>query len=112
MTSDLEPLDRRLVPFSQTLLGVETVWGAETKRVRLVSGGYLDDVLEAYDDLESWDERRVRDSDATLLRSMLLDDLVLVAVWREGVEPPCDAHALIATGLTEVEFEEQLESIE
>ena len=111
LTSEMEPIDRVLVPYSDTLLGVETVWGTEDKRIRLVSGGYLDDVLEAYDDLEESGRTELRDSEATLLRSSLMDVPVRVAVWREDVEAPCDTHALIAIGLSDEEFDRQLESV-
>ena len=98
-------LDRRLVNFSPTLLGVETLYGNDVARVRVVSGGYLDDVLEAYDDLVPVGTAVIRDTEAELLATDLLGVPVRVAVWREsGETPPCDAHALIATGLTDSQF--------
>lgn len=53
--------DCRLVPYGPALLGVEAKFecpGDGEGRAILISGGYLDDVLEAYDDLtfDRWRE--------------------------------------------------------
>jgi hypothetical protein len=37
---------------------------------------------------------------------------VRAAIWREAMEPPCDAHAIIATGLTDEEFLEQVAALQ
>lgn len=112
LTSGLEPLDRVLVPYSNTLLGVETVWGTSNQRIRVISGGYLDDVLEAYDNLAETGRTRIRNSEATVLETKLLEVPVQVAVWRENEDPPCDTHAVIATGLSAEEFNRQLTFVE
>lgn len=112
LTSDLQALDRKLVPYGQDLLGVETTFGAEGKRVRLISGGYLDDVFEAYDDMTEVGSMMIRDSQAQLLSSSLLGVPVRAAVWRESVDPPCDAHAIIAIGLSDEEFQEQVNALQ
>jgi hypothetical protein len=112
LQTDLPLLDRVLVPYSQTLLGVEAVWGEEGRRVRVVSGGYLDDVLEAYDDLEEIGEREIDGERATLLASSLLGQQVRAAVWRDAQQPPCDAHVVITTGFDDLEFLDLLSSLE
>lgn len=108
----LPPLDRTLVPYGPQLLGVETTYGDADRRVRIISGGYLDDVFEAYDDMVEIDSAIVRDTEAIVLESELLGDPVFAAVWREDTEAPCDAHAIITTGLSEAVFEELLASIQ
>lgn len=108
LASDLAPLDRKLVPYSADLLGVETTFGDGDKRVRLISGGYLDDAFEPYDDMTEFGSMTIRNSEALLLSSSLLGKPVWAAVWREAVDPPCDAHAIIATGLSDQEFLTQL----
>lgn len=111
LVSDLDALDRRLVPYGPTLLGVDAVWGDDERRFRVISGGYLDDVFEAYDELEEIGRTEIRGSEATLLASSLLGEPVRAAVWYEKEETPCDVHAVIATGLDDEEFERQLRAV-
>ncbi len=108
LESGLPSKDRLLVPYGPTLLGVETTWGGEGQEVTIISGGYLDDVFEAYDDLEQIGTMKLRGTEATLFSSSLLEEPIRAAVWREDLEPPCDAHAIIAIGLNDQEFAEQL----
>lgn len=79
---------------------------------RLVSGGYLDDVLEAYDDLEPIGALTVRGSNATLLAGDFLDQPAHAAYWREAAPAPCDAHAVLARGLSSAEFQQVLKGVE
>lgn len=108
LVSEYPPLDRRLVPYSSTLLGVETEWGHQSKHVLVVSGGYLDDVFEPYDDLDLYSTAEVGGYDADLLSTVLLNRTVFAAVWRTAEISPCDAKAIIATGLDQAEFESLL----
>ena len=113
LVSELEAIDRILMPYGETLLGVETTWGDETRQLQIISGGYLDDVFEAYDDLAEVGEADVRGARATVFATSFLGRPVRAAVWREAEEsPPCDAHAVIATGLSAEEFDVQLRSVE
>lgn len=111
LDSEYPPLDRRLVPYSSTLLGVETEWGHDSKHILVVSGGYLDDIFEPYDDLELYTTADVGGFDAELLNTVLLNRTVFAAVWRTAESSPCDAKAIVATGLDEPEFERLLGDI-
>lgn len=105
LNTEIPQLDRELIPFSPTMLGVETKYGEGDKLVRVVSGGYLDDLFEAFDDLELSGTAVIRDSTAELLATDFLGSQVFVAVWTEESLPsPCGPHALISLGYTESEF--------
>lgn len=111
LTSGLQPLDRTLVPLGPQLLGVETTFGDDRWTLRIISGGYLDDILEAYDDLTQVGSADVRGTSATLLTTTFLRDPVQVAVWHEDTDPPCDTHAIVAVGMTRGEFARQLAAV-
>jgi hypothetical protein len=98
--SDLEETDRDLVPFSPTVLGSDHTYGDDQRGLRLVVGGYLDDVLEPYDELQvvrSLPLRADRSLDH-LAGTLLTPGDVWVATWVEpGAGPaPCPTRALIA----------------
>lgn len=111
LDSEYPPLDRRLVPYSSTLLGVETEWGDGSKHILIVSGGYLDDIFEPYDDLDSYATIDVGGYEADLLNTVLLNRTVHAAVWRTTEVSPCDAKAVVTTGLDRPEFERLLNSL-
>jgi len=101
---------RELVGFSPTLLGVQSTWAGDGFTAETVAGGYVDDLTEAYDDLHVVATLPLhRDVEAEVLRGRLLDDQVLVAVWRDPDEDvPCDVHALLVTGADVQLHEEEL----
>jgi hypothetical protein len=106
--SDLEETDRDLVPFSPTVLGSDHLFGDDQRGLRLVVGGYLDDVLEPYDELQVIRSLPLGD-DRTLdhlVGTLLTPEDVWVATWSEsGTGPaPCPTRALIAWGLEADEF--------
>jgi hypothetical protein len=109
--SDLEALDRELVPYGPDVLGVESTWGDGTGRLVVYSGGFFDDIFEAYDDLEPYGTAEVRGQSATLLSASFLGDEVWAATWREDDETPCDAHAVLTVGMAEAEFLRHLGAI-
>jgi hypothetical protein len=101
---------RELVPFSPTLLGVQTTWTGNGLTAETVAGGYVDDLTEAYDDLHVVATLPLdRDVEAEVLHGRLLGDQVLVAVWRDPTQDvPCDVHALLVTGADVHLHEEEL----
>ncbi len=104
--------DRTLVPYSRTLLGVEAEYAGSAGSVSVISGGYLDDHLEPYDDLEPLSERIVLGRDASVLAGSFIDAAVLVAVWKEpGLTVPCGTRAVVAVGLDEDQFHEILDGL-
>lgn len=108
----LELADRELVPLSRSTYGVETTFGTDQRGFTLVSGGYLDDVLEAYDDLQKVGESVVRGVDADMLAGTFVrSNDTRAAIWREPDEPPCDAHALVAWNLTAKQFNRIVEGL-
>lgn len=115
LPADVWPSDRELVPLRTDLLGVEATYSDETEErvVVLVSGGYLDDVLEAYDDLAPMGGVAVRGSNATVLAGEFLGQPAHASYWREGgIDAPCDVHAVLSRGLTSQEFQQVLAGLE
>ncbi len=108
----LTPLDRTLVPYGDGLLGVETTFGDENRTVRVISGGYFDDIFEAYDQLDEIGVVDIQGTEATLLASSLLGVPIRALVWRIDLTAPCDARAVIATGLSDSEFSEFVTDLE
>ena len=103
----LHPSDRALVPLSRTLLSVQASWSDRTgaQRLTIVSGGYLDDLTEPYDNLRPDESTRVAGITATVLTTDFLHRRVWVAVWRQpGIRQPCDVRAVIAHGLRRSQF--------
>lgn len=100
-------LDRRLVPYSGTVSGVEATYGAEDGRsVLVISGGYLDDALEAYDDLVPAGDLAHAGVEMSLLSGEFRGRSVRVALWRVSSDVvPCSARAIVALGLTAAEFD-------
>jgi hypothetical protein len=103
--SGFELVDRRLVGFGPTTLGVEEEYAGNGTTMRVVSGGYFDQITKAYDTLTLVGKAAVRGTDADVLSGPYQDSTVHIALWREpGLAIPCDAHAIVATGVTELEF--------
>ena len=103
--SGFELVDRTLVGFGPTTLGVEEAYERDGATMEVVSGGYFDEVTEAFDTLEIVGKASVRGGDADVLAGPYQDSTVHIALWREpGIEVPCDAHAIIVTGVTEQQF--------
>ncbi|TFV74840.1 hypothetical protein E4P39_11250 [Blastococcus sp. CT_GayMR19] len=100
---------RELVGFSPTVLGVESTWAGDGFTAVTVAGGYVDDLTETYDDLHVTSSRVLDNgAEAEILQGQLLDEPVLVVVWRDpGVDVPCDVHALVVTG-ADAALEEEL----
>jgi hypothetical protein len=96
----LVPSSRELVPFSPTLLGVSTTWAGDGFEVETTSGGYVDELTEAYDDLHVTASLSVApDVEAEVLRGTFHDVPMLLVVWRDpAAEPPCDVRIFMITG--------------
>jgi hypothetical protein len=119
--SGMEVSERELVPFSSTQLGVNTVFSDTTgaaepssrsRRIEAVSGGYVDELTESYDDLRPIETVSVTGQPVTLLAGSLLSSTVNVVIWRQpGVAPPCDVHALLATNLSKQQFKTVVKSV-
>lgn len=109
--SGLEALDRELVPYGPDVLGIESTWGDGSNRLTIYSGGYFDDIFEAYDDLEPVGAAEVRGEEATVYEASFLGDPVWAATWREDGDIPCDAHAVISIGMDEAAFRRHLGSV-
>lgn len=104
--------DRTLVPYSSTLMGVETEYESSTSFLAVISGGYLDDHLEPYDDLEPIGERNVLGRRASVVAGSFIDAAVLAAVWEEpGLTVPCGTRAVIAIGMETAQFHEILDAL-
>jgi hypothetical protein len=111
--------DRELVPFSATQLGVQTVISevsprsaARSRRIEVISGGYLDDLTEDYDDLQIVGKRQIGKQRATLMTGKLLRNFVKFAVWQEdGAATPCDVHAVVGTNIPTKDFDAVLASV-
>jgi hypothetical protein len=113
--------ERKLVPFSSTQLGVNTVISdasgtaepsSPSRMIEVVSGGYVDELTESYDDLRPVGSVSVTGQPVSLLASRFLTSTVKVAIWRQpGVAPPCDVHAVLATNLSRQQFKAVVESV-
>jgi hypothetical protein len=107
--------DRSLVPFSRTLLGVLAEYSdaANDAHLFVVSGGFLDDHLEPYDDLVLLDEVSLDGEDAQLVVGSFLERPVYAATWSATrLMPPCDTRAVISVGLAEEDFRAVLSGLE
>jgi hypothetical protein len=119
--SGMEQSERKLVPFSSTQLGVNTVFSDTTgaaepssrsRRIEVVSGGYVDELTESYDDLRPIETVSVTGQPVTHLAGSLLSSTVNVVIWRQpGVAPPCDVHAVLATNLSKQQFKAVVKSV-
>lgn len=117
----MEVSERELVPFSSTQLGMNTVVSdtadaaepsARSRTIEVVSGGYVDELTESYDDLRPVGTVSVTGQPMTLLAGSLLSSTVKVVIWRQpGVVPPCDVHAVLATNLSKQQFNAVVESV-
>jgi hypothetical protein len=96
----LEHTSRELVPFSPTLLGVQSTWDGDGFTVETVAGGYVDDLTEEYDNLQLSSTIPLRnDLGAEVLHGTLQGSPVLVVLWRDETQPvPCDVQVLIVQG--------------
>lgn len=120
--SGMELSERELVPFSRTQLGVNTVFSDATgaaepsshsRRIEVVSGGYVDELTESYDNLRPIETVSVAGQGVTLLAGSLLSSTVNVVIWRQlGVAPPCDVHAVLATNLSKQQFKAVVKSVQ
>lgn len=113
LPAGLEARDRELVPLSSTLLGVEATFDDGNRRsVSVISGGYLDNVLEAYDDLSVVNRLNTTVGRLTVLEGTLLNDTVRAAYWRQtDVAVPCDVRAVFAVNVAEPAFARMLAGI-
>lgn len=97
--------DRRLVPLSQELLGVEAEYRGDVGYLRLVSGGYLDDILEPYDNLKVVASGTVLGDRAEISEGSFVGAPVYAATWHAPrLEASCATRALIAVGIPESDF--------
>jgi hypothetical protein len=113
--------ERELVPFSSSQLGMNTVISdtaddgepsARSRTIEVVSGGYVDELTESYDDLRPVGTISVAGQPVTLLAGSLLSATVKVVIWRQPrVAPPCDVHAVLATNLSKQQFKAVVASI-
>jgi hypothetical protein len=96
----LEQTSRELVPWSPVLLGVDTTWRAGGFTVETVSGGYMDELTEPYDDLRPTGTRSLEGGlDAQVLHGSFQASPVLLVLWRDPSQPvPCDVHAFLVQG--------------
>jgi hypothetical protein len=103
---DLVLVDRALVPYSRTILGVETTYeDGRGRTLTMVSGGYLDDITETYDDLQPAGTIRLVGETADLLRGTFLGTRIAVA-YRLGADPPCSTLAVVGIGFSTEVFKE------
>ena len=119
--SGMHVSERELVPFSATQLGVNTVISDRTERakppsgfrmIEVVSGGYVDELTESYDDLRQVGTVSVTGQPVSLLAGSLLTSTVKLVIWREpGIAPPCDVHAVLATNLSKQQFKAVVKSV-
>jgi hypothetical protein len=98
-------VNRSLVGYSPTTLGVEEQYEGAGAWMQVFSGGYFDDITEPYDSLQESGTAAVRGVQATVLAGPYQNNIVRVALWREpGLAVPCDAHAVVASGVSEAQF--------
>jgi hypothetical protein len=119
--SGMHVSDRELVPFSSTQLGVNAVISDATgtaeppsasRMIEIVSGGYVDELAESYDDLRPVGTISVTGQPVSLLAGSLLTSTVKLVIWRQpGVAPPCDVHAILATNLSKEQFKAVVQSV-
>jgi hypothetical protein len=107
---------RDLVPYSPTTRGItkqyEPANGGDDRTITVVSGGFLDEVTEAYDNLEVGPTRVLLGQRLNVMIGSVLDTPVRVVIWRlDGTESPCDVQAIVATNLSETEFDLVLDGV-
>lgn len=109
-----ELADRHYVPYSPTVIGVENEYVAGHQQLQVTSGGYLDELTEAYDGLEPRASQHLRAelaADVSTVRH--LGSEVWVATWREPqLAVPCDARAVIGQDLDEAAFRNALSHLD
>jgi len=102
----LEIVDRVLVPYSREILGVEATYEDNLgRRLTAVSGGYLDDITETYDNLQPAGTTELADATADVLEGSFLGTPITV-VYLIGSDPPCSTLAVVAIGFSPEEFAE------
>jgi hypothetical protein len=91
------------------LLGVYSTWTGEGLTAETIAGGYVGDLLEAYDDLNVTGSHTIAPGvEAEVMRGQLVDVPILVVVWQDPVlDVPCDVRALVVTG-ADVALEDDL----
>ncbi len=102
------------MPYSKTVRAVEVTWAGENdeRRVEVISGGYLDEVVEAFDDLREVEGHQVGMRAMTVLAGRFLGRSVQVASWLEPAEvAPCETHGVVAVGLSEGELRWLLDGV-
>ena len=105
-STSLTLVDRVLVPYTRTILGVEATYEDDQGRTLiLVSGGYLDDITEAFDNLEPSGSMKLGDVAADTLSGSFLGAPIEVA-YRLGTDPPCSTLAVVAIGFSSEELVE------
>ena len=117
--SGMNVSERELVPFGPTQLGVNTVISDATgtaeppsRMIEVVSGGYVDELTESYDNLRPAGTVSVMGQPVSLLAGSLLNSTVKLVIWREPeVTPPCDVHAVLATNLSMQQFKGVVKSV-
>lgn len=107
----LELVDRVLVPYSREILGVEATYEDSLgRRLTVMSGGYLDDITETYDDLQPAGTTELADATADVLEGSFLGTPITV-VYLIGADPPCSTLAVVAVGFSPEEFAEIVREI-
>jgi hypothetical protein len=101
--------DRELVAVSSTELGTRSLiteaGKSGNRQLEVISGGYVDDLTEDYDDLRVVRQTTIAGESGTVLAGSLLSTSVELVVWREqGVAAPCDVHAVVASNMGSSDF--------
>lgn len=105
-SSDLKLVDRVLVPYSRTLLGVEAEYEDDQGRsLLLISGGYLDDITEPYDNLQPAGTTQLGSGTADVFEGSFFGTPIAVA-YLVGTDPPCSTLAAVAIGFSTEAFTE------
>jgi hypothetical protein len=88
---------------------VYSTWTGESFTAETIAGGYVGDLLEAYDDLNVTGSHTIAPGvEAEVMRGQLVDVPILVVVWRDPLQDvPCDVHALVVAG-ADVALEDEL----
>lgn len=111
----LEMVRRDLVPYSPRVRGITTDYaetGGGGRTITVVSGGFLDEVTEAYDNLEVGLTRLLLGQEVNVLVGSVLDTPVRVVLWRTPeTQSPCDVHAIVATKVSDTDFEAVLDGV-
>ena len=97
----VEAVERELKPYGPDLMGLEVMHAddAGDRSILVVAGGYMDEIIEAYDDLEPKGRIRVAGKPAVWLAGSLLDRPINVAVWFEDEPEPCEVRVVLTDGL-------------